>query len=87
VQNQDIECPKCGYEFAITEALARPIVEAERNRLELEIRQRSTALAAQEEKLHGKRQKLDDEQKKLKTEAAKNRSSRSREVGSGSPGS
>jgi hypothetical protein len=70
VQNQDIECPKCGYEFAITEALARPIVEAERHRLELEIRQRSTALAAQEEKLHGKRQQLDDEQKKLRTEAA-----------------
>jgi hypothetical protein len=70
VQNQDIECPKCGYEFAITEALARPIVEAERSRLELEIRQRSTALAAQEKEIQSDRQRLDDQQKKIKTEAA-----------------
>jgi hypothetical protein len=70
MQNQNIECPKCGNEFAITEALARPIVEAERNRLELEVRQRSTALSAQEEELHSRRQQLDKQQKKLETEAA-----------------
>lgn len=70
VQNQNIECPKCGNEFAITEALARPIVEAERNRLELEIRQRSTALAAQEEELQSKREHLEDQRKRLRTEAA-----------------
>jgi hypothetical protein len=70
VPNQDIECPKCGYEFAITEALARPIVEAERNRMELENRQRSTALAAQEEEIQRKRQQLDDQQKKVKIEVA-----------------
>jgi hypothetical protein len=70
VQNQDIECPKCGHAFAITEALARPIVEAERNRLELEIRQRSTTLAAQEKEIQSDRQRLDDQQKKVKIEAA-----------------
>jgi hypothetical protein len=70
VQNQDIKCPECGYEFAITEALARPIVEAERNRLELETRQRSTALAAQEKEIQSDRQRLDDQQKKVKIEAA-----------------
>jgi hypothetical protein len=70
VQNQDIECPKCGYEFAITEALARPIVEAERSRMEQESRQRSTALAAQEEEIQRKRQQLDDQQKKQQAETA-----------------
>jgi hypothetical protein len=70
VQSQDIRCPKCAFEFAITEALARPIVEAERNRMELEICQRSTALAAQEEELQRKHQQLDDQQQKLKIEAA-----------------
>jgi hypothetical protein len=71
VTNQDVQCPKCGTEFAITEALARPIVEAERNRLEVEMRQRSTALQVQEEELQSKRQELDDQQKKLKAEAAR----------------
>jgi len=70
VTNQDVQCPKCGTEFAITEALARPIVEAERNRLEAEMRQRSTALQVQEEEIQSKRQQLEAQQKKAKADAA-----------------
>jgi hypothetical protein len=70
VPNQDIECPKCGHAFAITEALARPIVEAERNRMEQESRQRSTALAAQEEELRRRREQLDEQQRKQQAATA-----------------
>jgi hypothetical protein len=70
MQNQTIECPKCGNEFPINQALAGPIVEAERNRLQLEMRQRSTALATQEAELQEERQRLEAQQKKLKTETA-----------------
>lgn len=70
MQNQTIECPKCGNEFPINQALAGPIVEAERNRLQLEMRERSTALSTQEAQLKGERERLEAQQKKLKTEAA-----------------
>jgi len=70
MQSQNIECPKCGNEFAITDALAGPIVEAERKRVQLEMRERSATLATQEAELQGKRQRLEDQQKKLKAEAA-----------------
>jgi hypothetical protein len=70
MQSQNIECPKCGTEFAITDALAAPIVEAERKRLQSEMRERSTALSTQEASLQSERQRLEDQQKQLKTEAA-----------------
>jgi hypothetical protein len=70
MQNQTIECPKCGNEFPINQALAGPIVEAERSRLQLEMRDRSTALSTQEAELQSERERLEAQQKKLKTEAA-----------------
>jgi len=70
MQNQTVECPKCGNEFPINQALAGPIVEAERSRLQLEMRERSAALSTQEAQLKGERERLEAQQKKLNIEAA-----------------
>jgi hypothetical protein len=51
VNSQNVECPKCGAEIPISEALARPIVDAERTRLDAEMRERSAALDNREQQL------------------------------------
>jgi type I restriction enzyme S subunit len=70
MNTQNIECPKCGAGIPITEALAGPILEAERNRLELEMRQRSTALETREQELQKQRQQLATQQKEIQSKAA-----------------
>lgn len=68
--NQNVECPKCGAEIPITEALARPIVNAERTRLEAEMRERSVALESREQQLQSTAAELDLLRKRLKTQAS-----------------
>ncbi|MBI4719174.1 MAG: DUF2130 domain-containing protein [Planctomycetes bacterium] len=46
--SETIECPKCGAEFKLTEALAAPLLERQRALLEAQVRQRHEELAARE---------------------------------------
>jgi len=70
VNTENIECPKCGAGIPITEALARPIVEAERSRLEIEMRQRSTALETRELELQRQQAETAALQKEAQAKAA-----------------
>jgi len=70
VNTQTIDCPKCGAGIPLTEALARPIVEAERTRLEQEMRQRSSALETREQELQKQRAHLSTQQKDIQSKAA-----------------
>jgi len=68
--NQNVECPKCGAEIPLTEALARPIVAAERTRLEAEIRERSAALENRAQQLSKESGELETRRKQLQSQAA-----------------
>src|SRR5258707_101231 len=70
VNTQNIECPKCGAGIPLTEALARPILDAERNRVEQEMRQRSSALETREQELQRQRTQLASLQKDVQARAA-----------------
>ena len=59
MNNPTIECPNCGTEIPVTEALARPMLEAERSRLETEARQRSSALETRAKDLQNQQQSLE----------------------------
>ena len=65
VNNATIDCPKCGAEIPITEALARPMLEAERTRIEQEVRERSAALETRERDLQGRQQTLASNRREL----------------------
>jgi len=77
--DQTIKCPKCKAEIPLTEALTSQIeqviraqYEAEANKKEQELAQRSTELKEQEKALKSQRQALDDEvEKRLGAERKK----------------
>lgn len=68
--SQNVECPKCGAEIPITEALARPIVDAERSHLEAEMRERSAALENREQQLQKTSAELESLRKQLKAQVS-----------------
>jgi hypothetical protein len=70
LNTENVTCPKCGAEIPVTEALARPILDAERARMEQEMRQRSTALESREQGLQKQSHLLTAQEKALRSRAA-----------------
>lgn len=62
-----VQCPKCGADIPLTEALARPLIEAEQARLENEIGQRRAALESREQDLRNQHTELAARQNHLKS--------------------
>jgi hypothetical protein len=68
--NDLIQCPKCGAEIPVTEALARPFIEAEQARIEQELRQRSSVLQGREQELQKQSSQLGALQSELRSKEA-----------------
>jgi len=68
--NDVIQCPKCGEGIPVTEALARPFIEAERARFEQELRQKRSVLEGREQDLQRQSSQLATLQHELKTKEA-----------------
>lgn len=68
--SQNIECPKCGAEIPVTEALAGPIIAVERARIENEVRERSAALENREKQLSKAQSELEKRRKGIESRAA-----------------
>jgi len=64
--NTDVTCPKCGAAVPVTEALARPFLEAERKKLEKDALERAATLERRETEVDKKRQALAATEKNLK---------------------
>jgi hypothetical protein len=64
--NPDVTCPKCGASVPLTEALARPFLDAERKKLEKEALERAATLERREGEVEKKRQALAATEKTLK---------------------
>ncbi len=70
MMNDVIQCPKCGAAIPVTEALARPFIEAEQSRLEQELQQRRSALEGREQELQTQSAQLAALQSQLKSKQA-----------------
>lgn len=64
--NPEISCPNCGSAVPLTEALARPLLDAERKKLEKETRERATILDRREIEIENKRKTLAETERNLK---------------------
>jgi hypothetical protein len=64
--NVDVTCPKCGAAVLLTEALARPLLDAERKKLEKETQERATTFARRESEIEKKCESLAETEKNLK---------------------
>lgn len=62
----DVKCPKCGAAIPLTEAIARPLLDAERKKLEKETQERATTLEKRESEIETRRQALAEAEKNLK---------------------
>jgi hypothetical protein len=65
-----IICPTCQTVIPLTETLARPIIELERQKLEASLRERAAAIDGRERELRGSEKKVNDLQKLLNSQAA-----------------
>src|SRR5580765_5068545 len=65
-----IVCPTCHNEVPLTETLARPIIEAERLKLESEMRQRTTAAERREHEIRQAESDITSLRKNLDVQAA-----------------
>lgn len=72
-----IACPQCGHEFKLTETLARPLVEAARQKFEGELRTKESALAQREaalrtqiDSMRGQQEALTRQRRELEAEIA-----------------
>src|SRR6202050_3345843 len=61
----NISCPVCKSEFPLTETLAQPLIDAERERAQLEVQERASALHSREAQLARNREELTELQKTL----------------------
>jgi len=64
--NTDVMCPKCGAAVPLTEALARPFLEAERKKIEKEAQERAAIFERRESEIERKRSTLAETEKNLK---------------------
>jgi uncharacterized Zn finger protein (UPF0148 family) len=64
-----IVCPTCETEILLTETLARPYIEAERAKLDQEVRERAAAIEKRETDLSEKSAMLGELDRKLKARA------------------
>lgn len=62
----DVICPKCGAAVPLSEAIAGPLLEAEREKLEKAAQERATTLGRREEEIERKRQALVETENNLK---------------------
>lgn len=67
-ENINVTCPKCGSAVPLTEALARPLLEAEREKLDKEAQERAAGLEARESEITREREKLAETEKNLKAQ-------------------
>src|SRR5215472_14620639 len=64
-----IVCPTCGSEILLTETLARPYVEAERNRIDTEARERAAVMEKRESEIRLKDANLREVERSLNARA------------------
>jgi len=68
-QSFTITCPKCKTEIPLTETLAQPLIEAEREKVQEEVRARGLTMAKRERELAQRLRSLDDIQENLNARA------------------
>src|SRR5580704_10475730 len=68
-QSFTITCPKCKTEIPLTETLAQPLIEAEREKVQEEVRARGLTIAKREQELAQRLRSLDDLQANLNVRA------------------